>query len=117
MSVNDLDLLVPEDSFPEFVKILKENNILYKEMPWKSIVCTVNNSKIELDSLERNLGTRSKEMSCIQIEGLKLNIINLTSLTAIYQEAVDRMPETQEFEKQKGLYNGKLDKLKNTTLS
>ena len=117
MPVNDLDLLVPEDSFPELINILKKNNIIHKEMTWTSIVCTIDNSKIELDSIERNLGIRSKETIYIQVGDSGFNIINRISLTDIYQEAVDRMPETQEFAKQKALYKGKLDKLKNITLS
>lgn len=116
MPVNDLDLLVPEKAFPELIKMLTKNHIQHEEMPWTSIVCKMAHAKVELDSIERNLASRIRKVHKINIGNLQLDILNLESLTSIYQEAVDRMPDTEEFKKQKGLYAKKLNNLKKYTL-
>jgi hypothetical protein len=112
MPINDLDLLVPESSFPEIIKKLEQNNISYKQMQWPSIVASTNNFKIDLDSIECYLGSRSREVSVVQINNLEFNILNVKSLIDVYQEAVDHMSKTKGFEKYRELYAIKIKNLK-----
>lgn len=110
--INDLDLLVPENAFPELMRMLEQSSISFDQKPWQSIVASRNSRDIDLDSIERYLDPRSREAETIQIGNLKFDILNTASLTDIYQEAVDRMPQTHEFEKRRALYAIKLHNLK-----
>jgi len=114
MKVNDLDLLVPENSFPDFINQLKNHKELtYEKMQYPSIVVHSDDLKIDLDSIEKYLFPRSASTESTKIDGISYNILNPDSLIDIYQEAVDRMPRTKEFDKQRELYLNKIDSLKN----
>ncbi len=110
--VGDLDILVPESSFPKIKKILKDRNISFKDIPqWKSIVCSQGNLKVDIDSLEWCLGEINKNTISVHIEGQKCKILNLESLIKVYEISVDKMPNTSEFELQRKLYSRKLENL------
>lgn len=114
--VGDLDILIPEESFQQFVKILQEKKINYKEMPeWKSIVCMQENLKVDIDSIEYCLKENKRNTVSINIEDREFHILNLESLIKVYKISVDNMPETLEFKKQRELYSIKLNNLKTSS--
>jgi hypothetical protein len=111
--VRDLDILVPEESFQQFITIFQERKIYYKEIPqWKSIICMQKKSKVDIDSIEYCLRENKKNTVSVDIEDQEFHILNLESLIKVYEISIDNMPETLEFKKQRGLYSRKLNNLK-----
>lgn len=112
-SVNDLDLLVPEHTFTDLMKLLdKQKNLRYKKMPYYSIEVFSNDLEIDLDSIEHFLGPRPKDTRKAQIEGLKFNILNIGALIDIYEEALREMPKIRKLDEKRKNYTKKLDNLK-----
>lgn len=101
MPVHDIDFLVPEDAFSMLMESLERENIPHELKSWPSIVCDLDGSVIELDSMEQYLFPRSSAYEAMRIDGVEFHILNRGSLADIYQEAIDGMPEKIESYKTK----------------
>ncbi len=113
LPVNDIDFLVPEASFPLLMKRISElGGVSYKKMPYHSIEVSKDGVEIDLDAIEHFLDPRPREAIPATINGIEFQILNRTSLIAIYQEALDKMPTEKRLNEKGVKYQKKLENLK-----
>lgn len=108
--VNDLDFLVPEESFPQLLKKLNSiKGATFEQKPYHSIEIFKDGYEIDLDSIEHFLSSRSQETNPTIIDQVEFKILNLDSLISIFEEAVDFNLKTRGPKLDK--YQAKLHKL------
>jgi len=113
ISVRDLDLLVPESAFPDFIRLLdQQNDLTCKLMPYHSLEVFKGDFEIDLDATGHFLGTRSSKTEQVEIAGMLFHMINLESLIGIYQEGLDNMPAIRKLDEKKKRSEYKLRNLK-----
>lgn len=86
--INDIDFLIPEDSFTNFIYVLKNTNFRYKySEKWHTLQIFHKGLKIEFDSIEfwqKNLPIKTNKFN---FDGLILNVVSLDNLKTIYKKA------------------------------
>jgi len=112
LPISDIDLLVPEKNFRVIQKSLdKLQNVSYQTMPYHSIEVFKKELRIDIDSLESYLGSRSQQSNLAKFGGLGLKILNRNSLISIYRESLKNMPADPKLDEKRNKYKTKLAKL------
>lgn len=88
IAVNDIDLLIPENSFKKIIKILEEKNIRYNySAEWHTLQVFDGNLKIEFDSIDFWQKDLPKDFEEFDFDGLVVKAVSLNSLRRIYKKA------------------------------
>ncbi|MAG47534.1 hypothetical protein CL617_02935 [archaeon] len=102
MRVNDIDILIPKNSFPKMIKLLEKNKIKFKYIPeysdnkMKTIIVKKGKLKVEIDETGteyKTLNERSLSKDIfneINFDNLKVKMITLKQLEDIYLTAYKR---------------------------
>jgi ASC-1-like (ASCH) protein len=85
-NIGDFDFLIPKKCQKKIMKLLDEKSIRYKFLKnWDLIIIKRGKLKIELDSIKRYY--KNKKSKKININGIKIDIVNLDSLIKMYKKA------------------------------
>jgi hypothetical protein len=105
--VNDIDFLIPENSFTNMIDALKNTNFRYKySEKWHTLQIFNKGLKIEFDSIEFWQKDLPININKFDFEGLVLNSVSLDNLKTIYKKASEVSKDNPEG------YHEKFKKLK-----
>ncbi|MDP3882209.1 MAG: hypothetical protein Q8Q31_05020 [Nanoarchaeota archaeon] len=120
IKVNDIDLLIPENSYKMLIRGLKKNKIEYTYVPkWHTLIIKRGDPRVELDSKDFHYFDRERnkelpgDFKDLDFYGMKIKMLSFDSLLAFYKLAYNRSIEDKEklFKKIK-----RLEKLKKIDL-
>lgn len=85
--IDDVDLLVPEDSIKKIIAVLKNKKIKYKFLSkWKSLIISKGNLRIEIDTIEMYQKTANK-FNTFDFDGFITKVVSLDNLIKSYRIA------------------------------
>lgn len=106
ISINDIDLLVPESSFSKIIDKIKENKELrYEETDYHSLKIFKDDVKITFDAIEEYYKDLPYDFVEVKINDVLFTIIPLRALKEIYKRGKETIPIKRE------QYSKKLEKL------
>ncbi len=95
--INDIDMLVPEDSFEKMIKILDKKSIRYHySTKWHTLQIFKEELKIELDSIDFWQKDLPQQFETFDFDGLIVNVVSLESLRKIYKKASEASKDNPE---------------------
>ena len=106
ISINDIDLLVPESSFVNLINKIKENNKLrYEQTDYHSLKVFKDDAKITFDAIEEYYKDLPHDFVEVKINDVSFTIVSLTALKEIYKRGKESIPVKRD------QYSRKLDRL------
>lgn len=102
IKVNDIDFLIPEDSFDKIIEILKKKKIKYVYSPeWHTLQIFKGDLKIELDSTDFWQKDLPKNFKRFNFNNLEIRAVALKSLIKIYKKASEVSKDNPEGNRKK----------------
>jgi hypothetical protein len=102
MTVNDIDLWIPEKKYPIIIQLLEENKINFKYYPkWHTLIIKKGKLKVEIDSLDyyyRDINKKPfpKNFDKINFYGAEIRIMRLNILEKFYEVALSESDKTKK---------------------
>lgn len=88
VTINDIDFLIPENSFEKIIKILAKKKIKHHYSPeWHTLQIFEGGLKIELDSIGYWYKDMPKNFENFDFDGLTVKSVSLEALKALYKRA------------------------------
>ena len=87
ININDIDFLIPEDSFEKMAKILTERRIKHRHIAkWHTLHVFENNLRIEFDSIDYWY-SGPKNFKNFDFDGLTVKVVSLDGIKGLYKKA------------------------------
>jgi len=107
ININDIDLLVPEASFPRIVAAVKTNpSVTYEETTYHSLKLFRDGVKISFDSIEEYYRDLPCNFMEGKINGIAFRLVPQEALKEVYKRGAETIPMKKE------QYMAKLNTLK-----
>jgi hypothetical protein len=101
ITINDIDLSLPESEYPKIMKALENGNIECKMMEWHVLRVLKDDLKIEFGDIEYWFSGIPIEHQILQIDKYKIKILSLKTLTAFYKRGMEDRLKKVPLEKEK----------------
>ncbi len=106
VAINDIDFLVPEDSFLKIIELVKTiPETSCQTTDWHSVIFFKDGYKIECDGIEYYLKNIDFQVITATINGKEFELIDKEALKSVYHQGSENIPT------KKDVYSYKLQKL------